>query len=241
MQVRLYVSTSFVWADQNHCFQPAFEKVTDQMVSNDTLASLTSTFPPDWPNLEFLILDAYFGSGNDSSNTTSVPGRQYVASSVGLVSTFSRGNVSIASPDTADNPLLSPNWLLDPRDQELAVAAFKRGRQLFGTQAMAPVVVAEAYPGTQYATTDEEILGVVLETANSVYNGVGTNKMGRVDDAMAVVDSQGRVIGAQALRVVDASIFPFLPPGQPSATVCKLCVPLSCEYDDSFLLLLMNE
>lgn len=204
----------------NQLFRPAFEKVTEEMVSETTYSSLNSTFPADWPNLEFLILDAYFGSGNETSNTTAVEGRQYVASSVGLVSTFSRGNVSISSPDTSDNPVISPNWLLDPRDQELAVAAFKRGRDLFNTSAIAPVVIEEVYPGAQYQT-DEDILQVVLDSANSVYNGAGTNKMGKVDDPMAVVDSTGRVIGAQGLRVVDASIFPFLPPGQPSATVCK--------------------
>ena len=45
--------------------------------------------------------------------------------------------------------------------------------------------------------------------------------MGKVDDPMAVIDSQARVIGVQRLRVVDASSFPFLPPGHPQATVCK--------------------
>ena len=39
--------------------------------------------------------------------------------------------------------------------------------------------------------------------------------MGKVDDPMAVVESHGRAIGVSGLRVVDASIFPFLPSGQP--------------------------
>ena len=40
---------------------------------------------------------------------------------------------------------------------------------------------------------------------------VGTCRMGRADDPMAVVDTQGRVKGVQGLRVVDASIFPVVP------------------------------
>ena len=36
-------------------------------------------------------------------------------------------------------------------------------------------------------------------------------RMGRADDPMAVVDTQGRVKGVQGLRVVDASIFPVVP------------------------------
>jgi len=39
---------------------------------------------------------------------------------------------------------------------------------------------------------------------------------------MAVVDSKARVIGVKALRVVDASAFPLLPPGLPQATVYAL-------------------
>ena len=45
--------------------------------------------------------------------------------------------------------------------------------------------------------------------------------MGKANDSMAVVDTKGRVFGVQSLRVVDASIFPLLPPGHPQATVCK--------------------
>ena len=45
--------------------------------------------------------------------------------------------------------------------------------------------------------------------------------MGRKNDSNAVVDTQGRVYGVRGLRVVDASIFPLLPPGHPQATVCK--------------------
>lgn len=46
--------------------------------------------------------------------------------------------------------------------------------------------------------------------------------MGVESDSMAVVDSHARVYGVQGLRVVDASAFPFLPPGHPQSTVCKL-------------------
>lgn len=47
-------------------------------------------------------------------------------------------------------------------------------------------------------------------------------KMGTDDDDMAVLDASARVRGVQGLRVVDASAFPFLPPGHPQATVYAL-------------------
>ena len=46
--------------------------------------------------------------------------------------------------------------------------------------------------------------------------------MGKQSDPMAVVDTQARVFGVQGLRVVDASAFPFLPPGHPQSTVYML-------------------
>ena len=44
---------------------------------------------------------------------------------------------------------------------------------------------------------------------------------GKADDPNAVVDHRGRVFGTNRLRVIDASIFPFLPPGHPQALICK--------------------
>jgi choline dehydrogenase-like flavoprotein len=78
----------------------------------------------------------------------------------------------------------------------------------------------EAFPG-QDVQSDDQIQEVIRASANSVYNAAGTNRMGKADDKLAVVDSKARVIGVDDLRVVDASAFPFLPPGQPQATVCK--------------------
>ena len=185
----------------------------------DTYQALQNEFPDDWPHIQYLVLDAFFGSGTDSSIVAD-DGKQYVAASVGLVATFSRGNVTINSTDTASNPIISPNWLSDARDQDIAIAAFHQGRKLFATDAIRPIVQGESFPGTNM-TTDSQILDVVKKSANSVYNAAGTNQMGREDSEMAVVDSKGRVFGVQGLRIVDASIFPFLPPGQPSATVCE--------------------
>ena len=45
---------------------------------------------------------------------------------------------------------------------------------------------------------------------------------------MAVVDSHARVFGVGKLRVVDASAFPFMPPGHPQATVCECILIVHC-------------
>jgi choline dehydrogenase len=61
--------------------------------------------------------------------------------------------------------------------------------------------------------------------------------MGKVDDSMAVVDSKARVIGVNSLRVIDASAFPFLPPGHPQATIYALGEKIAADVlADAFLM-----
>lgn len=121
----------------------------------------------------------------------------------------------------ADAPIISPNWLNTEMDQQLAIAAFKRAREAFGSGAMSRVIVGdEFFPGNQYAT-DAEILDIIKNSLMTISHASCTCKMGTRDDAMAVVDSHAKVVGVEGLRVVDASAFPLLPPGHPQATVCK--------------------
>lgn len=70
---------------------------------------------------------------------------------------------------------------------------------------------------------------VIKGSLQTVWHASSTCKMGPSTDSMAVVDSHARVYGVKGLRVVDASAFPFLPPGHPQSTVCRfscLCFSL---------------
>jgi 5-(hydroxymethyl)furfural/furfural oxidase len=58
---------------------------------------------------------------------------------------------------------------------------------------------------------DEALEAFVRKSAIGVWHASCSCRMGRDDDPMAVVDTQGRVKGVQGLRVVDASIFPVVP------------------------------
>lgn len=137
------------------------------------------------------------------------------------MTTFSRGTVSINSTNTAQNPIVDPRWLDDDRDKEMAVPAFRRCRQIVATETMQEVIAGpEILPGAAFET-DQEILNYIAETSDAYYAGVGTCAMGKADDPNAVVDSKGRVMGVEALRVVDSSAFPFSIDGQPMGTVCE--------------------
>lgn len=122
--------------------------------------------------------------------------------------------------------MINPNWLTTESDQQVAVAMFKRMRQAFQSDAMAPVIIGEEYnPGPDVESDDdEEILQFIKNNVMTLWHPAGTCKMGTRDDTGAVVDSDARVFGVQGLRVVDASAVPFLPPGHPQSTCC-MCNP----------------
>lgn len=195
----------------------AFTKFADGAIKASTRKDIDS-FSTDWPHVQFMPLDAYVGNFEDSMGA---PAGNYVSPMVALPAPFSRGNVTIASTDTNVNPIISPNWLLDPRDQEMAVAAFKLSRKIFTQTTTSPVVVGdEVFPGLD-VKTDEQILAVIRKQAFPVSHGSCTCAMGPSTNKMAVVDPKAKVYGVKGLRVVDASAFPILPPGTPSQTVCK--------------------
>ncbi|KAL6719409.1 hypothetical protein ACLMJK_003649 [Lecanora helva] len=199
----------------------AWEKIPASSRRNFTNATETalSYFPADWPEIEYLNVGGYFGYQNNFITGGPNDGYNYGSIPIALVAPLSRGNISISSADMADAPLINPNWLTHPADVAVAVAGYKRTRQLFATKAMAPVLIGpEAFPGPS-VQTDAEILTLIRQSLNTVYHAAATCAMGRTNDTNAVVDSKARVIGVKNLRVVDASAFPILPPGHPMATV----------------------
>ena len=200
-------------------FWVGFARLPDGSISNATRVALDA-FSSDWPDFEHLFLDGYFGYANDSSGAPT-DGRNYVSSSTALTNPFSRGNVTIRSDDTSVHPVVSPNWLLDPRDQEVALAAFKQARAVFTTNSTEDIVIGdEVFPGLN-VSSDAQVLNLIQQSAAASYHASATCAMGMPNDPMAVIDSKARVYGVQGLRVVDASAFPFLPPGHPSSTICK--------------------
>jgi 5-(hydroxymethyl)furfural/furfural oxidase len=76
---------------------------------------------------------------------------------------------------------------------------------------MIDTFVVEGFTFDQVINDDEAMEAFVRKAAIGVWHASCSCRMGRPDDPMAVVDTQGRVKGVQGLRVVDASIFPVVP------------------------------
>ncbi|KAI0867910.1 putative glucose-methanol-choline oxidoreductase [Hypoxylon argillaceum] len=196
--------------------------------SNETLSALAE-LPEDWPEAEYISLGSWLGEDFDSRFADPADGYNYGTLVCAVISPLSRGTVSISSADTAVQPIIDPNSLTHPADVAVAVAAFKRAREFWATDVMKKLAIGdEYYPGPDVAT-DEEILASIRRSYNAIYHASCTNKMGKEDDPTAVVDPQARVYGVQGLRVVDASSFPFLPPGHPQSTVYALAEKIACD------------
>ncbi|KAL9579531.1 MAG: hypothetical protein Q9212_005058 [Teloschistes hypoglaucus] len=200
-----------------------FEKLPSsyrQRLTKPTQAKL-STFPADWPEVEYLAESSFDGDHKNSTAPGPRDQYEYATISAALITPLSRGNVTISSPDAADPPVINPNWLTDPADAEVAIASIKRVREIW-SYLNGTTIGPEYYPGTANASTDAEILSYVRETLSPIWHAASTCKMGRANDSMAVIDSHARVFGVKGLRVVDASSFPFLTPGHPQATIYAL-------------------
>ena len=133
----------------------------------------------------------------------------------------SRGRVRVRSAEPEEAPSILFNYLQHADD----VAAWRRcirlTREIMAQPAMDAYRGDEIQPGLD-VSSDEEIDAWVRENVESAYHPCGTCRMGAADAADAVVTPDCRVIGLEALRVVDASVFPSVTNGNINAPTIML-------------------
>ena len=128
----------------------------------------------------------------------------------------SRGSVHITSVDPEAPPAIQPNYLSTEEDRKVAVESLRLTRKIVESNALKPFTPEEYKPGIHYQS-DEELVKAAGDIGTTIFHPVGTCKMGRPDDPMAVLDSQLRVRGIHHLRVVDASAMPTITSGNTAA------------------------
>ena len=128
----------------------------------------------------------------------------------------SRGSVMIVSREAVDAPQIAPRYLSTDVDRKIAADALRLTRHIVSMPALAPYKPKEYLPGPQY-DSDEALAIAAGLVGTTIFHPVGTCKMGRADDASAVVDTRLRVRGIQGLRVADASIMPTITSGNTNA------------------------
>ena len=124
----------------------------------------------------------------------------------------SRGHVRIKSARFEDAPAIAPNYLATDEDRKVAADSLRVTRRIVQQPALAKYRPEEFKPGVQYQS-DEDLARLAGDIASTIFHPVGTTKMGRDDDPMAVTDSHLRVRGVAGLRVVDAGVMPTITSG----------------------------
>jgi choline dehydrogenase len=166
----------------------------------------------DVPDLEYVFTPASFREGVVGLLDKS-PG---MTLGVWATRPESQGYVKIVSRDVFEQPEINPNYLAEPHDQRVLLRSIRLGRELLSTAPLQPYLEGYTEP-TGELRTDDELLDWARRSGITVYHMTGTARMGPDDDAQAVVDSELRVRGVEALRVADASIMPVMPSGNTNA------------------------
>jgi len=160
-----------------------------------------------WPNLEYhvqpLSLDA-FGEPLHAFEA--------FTASVCNLNPESRGEVHITSADPAQPPRIAPRYLATEGDRRVAADSLRLTRRIVAQPALAPFHPREVKPGLEFQT-DDELARLAGDIGTTIFHPVGTCRMGRADDAEAVLDARLRVRGVANLRVVDASVMPDITSG----------------------------
>ncbi|HEV7896865.1 MAG TPA: choline dehydrogenase [Planosporangium sp.] len=171
--------------------------------SNDTV---------DYPNLMFHFLP--IAVRYDGSSPAGGHGYQV---HVGPMYSDARGSVKIKSRDPRVHPALRFNYLSTEQDRREWVEAVRVSRSILNQPALDAFNGGEVSPGPS-VRTDEEILDWVSKEGETALHPSCTAKMGT--DEMSVVDPTSmRVHGLSGLRVVDASVMPYVTNGNIYAPV----------------------
>jgi choline dehydrogenase len=206
------------WGKAKIGLEYAFKRTGPMSMAPSQLGAFTKSDPSQaHANIEYhvqpLSLDA-FGEPLHSFNA-------FTASVCNLNPT-SRGTVELKSADFKAAPAIAPNYLSTDADRQVAADSLRVTRNIVSQEAMQKYSPKEIKPGVQHQS-DADLARLAGDIATTIFHPVGTTKMGRADDASAVVNSRLQVFGNSNasgqrsvianLRVVDAGVMPTITSG----------------------------
>lgn len=161
---------------------------------------------------------------------------------IGPMYSNSRGSVRVTSPDPHRKPALRFNYLSTPEDRREWVEAIRVARRILSQPALDAYDGGELSPGPA-VETDDQILDWVRRDGETALHPSCTARMG-VGPSSVVDPTSMRVHGVDGLRVVDASVFPYIPNGniyapvmmvaEKSADLILANTPLAAEHLDFY-------
>jgi len=137
--------------------------------------------------------------------------------SVCNVQPTSRGHVRLRSADSTAPPAIKPNYLATDEDRRVAADSLRVVRRVVAQPALQRFRPQEYLPGASVGDDHASLVKAAGDIGATIFHPVGTAKMGRDSDPLAVVDERLRVLGLEGLRVVDASVMPTITSGNTNA------------------------
>ena len=163
------------------------------------------------PNLQFHVQPI----STDILGATKMHDFDGITPTIANVRPTSRGEISIISKDSRDNPKIKMNYLSTQDDRDVAAKALKIVRNIMlNTETFKKYEPEEYRPGS-HITINEELVKAASDHAQTIFHPVGTCKMG--NDENSVVSDELKVHGIENLRVIDASIMPNITSGNTNA------------------------
>ncbi|MCG5508982.1 choline dehydrogenase [Ectothiorhodospira lacustris] len=164
-----------------------------------------------WPNLQYHFLPIAI----NYNGTQAVEAHGFQAH-VGSMRSPSRGWIRLAGKDPRLAPRIRFNYMSHPQDWREFRDAIRLTREIMAQPALSPYLGRELSPGSD-VRSEAALDAFVREHGETAYHPAGSCAMGTPANPMAVVDGEGRVLGVEGLRVVDASIMPRIITGNLNA------------------------
>ena len=210
------------WGKAKIGLEYAFKRSGPMSMAPSQLGAFTRSSPEfEWPNIEYhvqpLSLDAFGEPLHDFPAFTA---------SVCNLNPTSRGSVHIVSNDFRQAPAIAPNYLSTDQDRKVAADSLRVTRRIVAQPALAHLQPMEYKPGVQYQS-DDDLARLAGDIATTIFHPVGTARMGRPDDPLAVLDSRLRLLDGtgswvRGLRVVDGSAMPTITSGNTNSPILMM-------------------
>jgi len=172
------------------------------------------------PDIQFLLTAAPLGAW-PYLKPFKAPFTDAFACRIVMLHPESRGMVMLQSPDPNAHPRIVQRFLSRDADWRSLRAGVRMARDVAAQTALRPFLAKEIAPGAD-KSSDADIDAHIRNTSITVHHPLGTCKMGADADETAVVDTNFKVRGTEALRVVDASVMPDLVSGNINAAVIMM-------------------
>ena len=136
---------------------------------------------------------------------------------IGPMYSDARGSIMLKSADPREHPAMRFNYLSTDQDRREWVEAIRVARNILNQPAFEPFNAGELSPGTA-VESDEQILEWVARDGETALHPSCTCRMG-IDDLSVTDPLTMKARGLEGLRIVDASVMPYVTNGNIYAPV----------------------